>query len=811
MTFGLVNVWMLLGLCGLAVPPVIHLLNRRRYRVVDWGAMQFLEVSQTTRRRLFLDELLLMLVRMGILAAVVLALAGPQLASPLPAGVTGRPPRAIVVLIDGSASMACGDPARPTPHEAARARVRLLLDELQPGDSVALLQVQAQVVPVVEPLSRDLGYVRRRLDELPAPAGGCRWPDAVRHAQELLQKSTTARRDILILTDGQRHGWADADTLAHWEKLAPQLAAAQVTVVNVAADRPAAPPNYALAPLRATPAVVWPGREITFQTTLTVTGPHGYRPPKRIRLEIDGRPVRDLTPPQADAVQGQVPLTFSERFASVGSHLVTVVVDPGDGAPDWLPLDNRQDAAVEVVEALPVLLVEAEAEPSPRGSTFYWHRALAELRDPKRPSPVLPRVVSAAQFTADMLTRPLDDTRPGSLPRVLVLADVPLLSDAQRAAVERFLQDGGGVLVVLGPRVEEQRAFYNSELYRGGQGWLPARLDRVAGERTRPELAATVATASFQHPALALFRALPQGDLDDARFRCWWRVQPGGGGAAVARLSGGDPLLVEKGYKNGRVLLLSVATDAGWDGNLPKLSAFSVLAHELLFYLADVREAQPAVAAGQPLRFRLDGVPFTPPTLRRPGEAKAGEVEAVLEGRFAAAGVPAGEVVVALERPGQPPQTLLRKTVSHAGTSTALTVRLPVALDPDERHPVALRAWSAGDPDRMLKLESLNLFVEDAHAPGVYTWVGGDGRTVYAVVPTDPRELDLTACSDGDRRRVADLVPVRYDDALPQPDGFAESGRMLDLWWLCLLGVLLLLCGELWLTRRLALAREATP
>ena len=51
MGFGL-NLLMLLGLAGLAIPPIIHLLNRRRYDVVHWGAMQFLEISETTRRRL---------------------------------------------------------------------------------------------------------------------------------------------------------------------------------------------------------------------------------------------------------------------------------------------------------------------------------------------------------------------------------------------------------------------------------------------------------------------------------------------------------------------------------------------------------------------------------------------------------------------------------------------------------------------------------------------------------------------------------------------------------------------------------------
>src|SRR5690348_10232095 len=104
---------MLLGLLGAAIPIVIHLLNRRRDQVVDWGAMQFLELGRQAKRRVRLTELLLMLARMALLAGVALALARPYWSRSAAAGASGGgggwgtegPPRDVVLVIDGSASM----------------------------------------------------------------------------------------------------------------------------------------------------------------------------------------------------------------------------------------------------------------------------------------------------------------------------------------------------------------------------------------------------------------------------------------------------------------------------------------------------------------------------------------------------------------------------------------------------------------------------------------------------------------------------------------------------------------------------------
>src|SRR5258706_11343291 len=103
---GFLNLAMLIGLAGVAIPIIIHLLNRRRFDVVDWGAMQFLKISETTRRRILIEEVLLMALRMGVIALMVLALAAPYLISPwvskFLSDAGGRPNRDVVIIIDGS-------------------------------------------------------------------------------------------------------------------------------------------------------------------------------------------------------------------------------------------------------------------------------------------------------------------------------------------------------------------------------------------------------------------------------------------------------------------------------------------------------------------------------------------------------------------------------------------------------------------------------------------------------------------------------------------------------------------------------------
>src|SRR5260370_10733434 len=139
MPWGFFNLGMLIGLAALAVPVLIHLLHRRRHEVVAWGAMQFLPSRVATRRRRLWDELPLMLLRMGLVALIVLALAGPYSASAVFAPLSERPPRDVVIVIDGSFSMGRRDESGQTPWAAARRWAGEHVAQMGRGERAALI------------------------------------------------------------------------------------------------------------------------------------------------------------------------------------------------------------------------------------------------------------------------------------------------------------------------------------------------------------------------------------------------------------------------------------------------------------------------------------------------------------------------------------------------------------------------------------------------------------------------------------------------------------------------------------------------
>ena len=78
MTF--LNPFVLLGLAAAAIPILIHLLNKRKLRTIDFSTLSFLkELQRNTMRKIAIRQWLLLLLRTFMILFLVLAFSRPAL------------------------------------------------------------------------------------------------------------------------------------------------------------------------------------------------------------------------------------------------------------------------------------------------------------------------------------------------------------------------------------------------------------------------------------------------------------------------------------------------------------------------------------------------------------------------------------------------------------------------------------------------------------------------------------------------------------------------------------------------------------
>src|SRR5881296_152009 len=116
-----------LGFLALAtVPIIIHLLNRRRFQLVEWAPMKYLKLTiKTNRRRLRIEQFILLAIRTIIVALIILAVARPVLSQGrLGTWLSGSGRTSRIIVVDDSLSMGyrtAGRAAFDSAKEAATA------------------------------------------------------------------------------------------------------------------------------------------------------------------------------------------------------------------------------------------------------------------------------------------------------------------------------------------------------------------------------------------------------------------------------------------------------------------------------------------------------------------------------------------------------------------------------------------------------------------------------------------------------------------------------------------------------------------
>lgn len=561
------NQALLFGAGAVAIPIIIHLLNRRRFRKVPWAAMRFLQVSvEQNQRRMKLEDLILLILRCALVALLAFALARP-----LFEGLDGVPGSKIasVVIIDNSGSMGAVD-GEGTRLDLAREAALAVVERLPNGSAVAVTTPFRPDEPTV-----DHQLVEKRIRDVQQTSRHADLLRALEHATDVLESQSAAEKEIYLVTDMHAEEWSSFAALE--EKVRQLSAGVTINLIQVGS-----PVSTNLSVERLEPARSLPSLDQPLRMDVEVAN-HGettaYGVP--VQLLVDGQPDGDPWTFEEIAPGERKSASLYASLPSAGGHRVSVRLPT-----DSVPIDDERTLVLEARERVRVLLVDGEPGEAPaQAETFFLRHALVPVGGEERTRyPVHPEVISP--FDLSEANLPDFD--------LIVFANVAEFSFEVAAQLKNYVAEGGGLVFLPGGNVRAE--FYNTVLYTE-HGLLPAKLqdDETEGSWSI-------------EPSEINPLGLDRDVLVEARVQRRFRLELGdteGEQQVVLRYHDGAPALLESDRGLGKVFLFSSTVDLAWN-NLAIQPGFVPFINRVLGAVVQNQAGRLNVSAGQPLRQQVD-------------------------------------------------------------------------------------------------------------------------------------------------------------------------------------------------------------
>jgi hypothetical protein len=393
--------WALVLAAAVAVPLILHLLHRRSAARVEFPALRYLERAQKERAsEVRLRNLVLMLVRIGIVLALALAAARPL--GLLPFG--GHAPTAMVVLLDNSLST--GAAGREGPVFARLVAVaKDVVGAAGADDAVWIATLDGELLA----MPSDDADAMRALDALRPLAGAGDPAGALARATAQLAASSQRARVVVVLTDGQASSWIRVDSAA----------SSTPTLLHVVPSPSIA--NHAVTDIEAEPRAWAPRGAVRAQVQAPATDTS-----IAWRLVVEGRSLA--------------------RGAQSGGGVVTARAEPRtrgwlagllELAPDELRGDDTRHFVVRVGDA-PTVAVDAGVGTHVRGA----FAVLEEGGRVRRGSSLFVGPATSARQDA-LLLAPTDPLQAANANRALERARIPWRFGARRTGASPLR--GGGL------------------------------------------------------------------------------------------------------------------------------------------------------------------------------------------------------------------------------------------------------------------------------------------------------------------------------------------------------------------------------
>jgi len=584
----------LAALGALVIPVIVHLLFKRRSRKVQLGTLRFLrEVIEQSSRRKKIKRWILLGLRLGAVAILVMLFARPYFAVKKPAGQG----RHVVLLIDKSATMQLQSEGQRL-VDVALNQAQEVLRAASENTTAEVAWFDHAVTPVTDS-KQQAGQI-----SLKAPGecfGATNYSAALMWARDRMVATDAAKKDLYVITDLQQSGFAANSLDSFPEGVNTQIRDVGRLMVS----------NISVATTSAESTLIRPGDPFRLAATISNEGAFPIEE-QIVTLTLDlmgSDPVVSATA----ASRGSDPIkstrSAEKRMKLEAGALVTADFEiekltPGlwqgtiqlQSVTDDLAFDNLRHVAVMVDDQIPVLIVDGRPSGTPILAGSYFLDAALRLAPSGQKYDGSPYQTTVVPYDNGSSLPELDRYQ------IVVLANVSDLSKADAAKLQTFTKAGGGVLVFCGDNVEKGscRNLNDAELTVG----------QIAGPELATDLPWRFTSWDEKHVVMKPFNDPQHGDLRRLAFRGVTRIQLNDASSVIAAFRDDVPAVVERTLGDGRVLWFTSSCDRQWS-DWTRSRLFLPFVHSLAGRLCGLSDGGPVreVLIDSDHKFSGDAIP----------------------------------------------------------------------------------------------------------------------------------------------------------------------------------------------------------
>jgi uncharacterized membrane protein len=560
MTF--LNPAILFGLLAASIPIIIHLLNLRKLKKIEFSTLQFLKELQKNKiRKIKLKQWLLLALRVLIILCVVTAFARPTLVGVSIGGTSSAAKTTAIFILDDTFSMSVIDENGSYLNQAKEA-IKDLLTQFEEGDEFGLVLVSHQ--PEEIELTSNRSKFEQTIDAVSISHSSGKLNTAVIKAAQLIGDAKNFNKEIYLFTDFQKGRLAIENEITDLkEQLGEQV---RLYSFNYSGKEVF---NFGIDGFKVNTQIFERDKPVRFEAAVKNYSGR-VKDNLVVSLFINGERLAqqsiNLNPGESKTAN------FEASAKNFGFNEAIVEIEEDD-----INEDNKRYTSFYVPEKIPVLI------------------AADNTNDTKLIEAALKSVSEQGYF--DLTVRRVEQLQGTQLNNFQVMILLSSNFGSAETKVNQFLSGGKGIVIF--PSSDVTRINFNNSL-------------NVIGIQTGGSLVKTERGQSirfneidFNHPVFEnIFMDEKKKQVESPEIFSYFRINPGGKGKSIITLEDESSFLSEYSETGGKVLLFSSSPVFSW-GDFPIKGIFAPLMTKSVMYLSATNISEVSYYAGETINVNV--------------------------------------------------------------------------------------------------------------------------------------------------------------------------------------------------------------